>query len=76
MQIIIENASSNVTTDRDPALEHDARENHRAPVCKICLESIIPNYPVIADDSEQSAGIEVHGKAPGENKNPLSLNNA
>ena len=55
--------SNNVTTDSDPALEYDARENdksnskeeenddplneYRAPVCETCLESIIPNYPVV-----------------------------
>ena len=51
--------SNNVTTESDPALEYDARENdklnsnedengdplngYRALVCDICLESIIPN---------------------------------
>ena len=55
--------SNNVTTDSDPALKFDARENdnlnsngeenddplneYRAPVCETCLESIIPNYPVV-----------------------------
>ena len=55
--------SNNVTTDSDPALEFGARENdkltsdevendepvneYRAPVCETCLESIIPNYPVV-----------------------------
>ena len=55
--------SNNVTTDSDPALEFDARENdkltsneeenddplyeYRALVCETCLESIIPNYPVV-----------------------------
>ena len=55
--------SNNVTTDSDPALEYDARENdksnskeeenddplneYRAPVCETYLESIIPNYPVV-----------------------------
>ena len=55
--------SNNVTTESDPALEYDARENdklnsnedengdplngYRALVCDICLESIIPNYPAV-----------------------------
>ena len=55
--------SNNVTTDSDPALEFGARENdkltsdevendepvneYRASVCETCLESIIPNYPVV-----------------------------
>ena len=54
--------SKNVPTDSDPALEYDAREminnsneeendvpvnKCRAPVCEMCLESIIPNYPEV-----------------------------
>ena len=54
--------SNNVTTDSDPALKFDARENdklnsngeenddplneYRAPVCETCLESIIPNQTI------------------------------
>lgn len=80
--------SNSVTTDSDPALEYNARENdkfnsneeenddplneYRATVCDTCLESIIPNYPVITD-SEQSTGNEVYSIAPGENKHPVSF---
>ena len=80
--------SNNVTTDSDPALEYDARENDklnrnveenddplnecRAPVCETCSESIIPNYPVITD-SEQSTGNEVYSIAPREKKHPVSF---
>ena len=54
--------SNNVTTNTDPVLEYDVRENvkfntneenddplneYRAPVCETCLESIIPYYPVV-----------------------------
>ena len=55
--------SNNVKTYSDCALEYDVRENdklnsneeeiddplyeYRAPVCEICLESIIPNYPLV-----------------------------
>ena len=78
------NTSNNVTTDPDPALKHDARENdeeenedplneYRAPVSETCLESVIPYYPVTADDSAQSTGNEVYSIAPGENKHPLSF---
>ena len=54
--------SNNVTTDSDSALEFDARENdklssneeenddllneHRAPVCETCLESIKLNQTI------------------------------
>lgn len=84
-----DNALNNVTTDSDPALRHDARENdklnsneeenedplneYRAPVSESCLESIIPNYPVTAHDSEQSTGNEVYSIAPGEDKHPVSF---
>lgn len=84
-----DNALNNVTTDSDPALRHDARENdklnsneeenedplneYRAPVSETCLESIIPNYPVTAHDSEQSTGNEVYSIAPGEDKHPVSF---
>ena len=83
------NTSNNVTTDPDPALKHDARENdnansneegnedplneYRAPVSETCLESVIPYYPVTADDSAQSTRNEVYSIAPGENKHPLSF---
>lgn len=78
----------NVTTDPDPALKHDARENdnvnsyeenedplneYRAPVSETCLESVIPYYPVTADDNAQSTGKEVYSIAPGENKHPVSF---
>ena len=55
--------SNNATTDSDAALVYDARETdklngneeenddslnkYRAPVCETCLESIMPNYPVV-----------------------------
>ena len=54
--------TNNVTTNSDPALKFDARENdklnsngeenddplneYRAPVCETCLESIIPNQTI------------------------------
>ena len=55
--------SNNATTDSDAALVYDARETdklngneeenddslnkYRALVCETCLESIMPNYPVV-----------------------------
>ena len=84
-----DDTSNNVTTDTDRALKHDARENdnvnsneeenedplneYRAPVSETCLESVIPYYPVTADDSAQSTGNEVYSIAPGENKHPVSF---
>ena len=69
-----DNTSNNVTTETDPAFKHDARENdkvnsseeenedplneYRAPVSDTCLESVIPNYPVTADDNFSTRTIE------------------
>ena len=44
------------------------------PINQTCLQSIIPNYPVIVDNNnEQSSGNEIYSIAPGENKHPVLL---
>lgn len=44
------------------------------PINQTCLQSIIPNYPVMVDNNyEQSSGNEVYNIAPGENKHPVSF---
>ena len=43
------------------------------PINQTCLQSIIPNYPVMVDNYEQSLGNEVYNIAPGENKHPVSF---
>ena len=62
-----DNVNSNEEENEDPLYEY------RAPVSETCLESVIPYYPVTADDSAQSTGNEVYRIAPGENKHPLSF---
>ena len=43
------------------------------PINQTCLQSIIPNYPVMVDNNnnEQSSGKEIYSIAPGENKYPV-----
>ena len=43
------------------------------PINQTCLQSIIPNYPVMVDNNnEQSSGNEIYSIAPGENKHLFS----
>lgn len=43
------------------------------PITQTCLQSIVPNYPVVVNNNEQSSGNEVYNIAPGENKHPVSF---
>ena len=65
-----QDTSNDVTTDSDPALEFDSRENdklnsdeeenddplneYRALVYETCLESVIPNYTVVNAQAKRS----------------------
>ena len=53
----------------------DPLNEHRAATCETCLQSIIPDYPIISDEEgrERSAGNEIFSVAPGENKHPVSM---
>ena len=51
----------------------DPLNEYRSPVNEMCLQSIIPNYSVSAENNKQSVGNEVYSIAPGENKEPLSF---
>ena len=51
--------------DDDPQSEYQSSAN------ETCLQSRIPNYPVIIDRNKQSAGKEVYSIAPGEDKKPV-----
>ena len=51
----------------------DPLNEYRMPINQTCLQSIIPNYPVMVDNYEQSLGNEVYNIAPGENKHPVSF---
>ena len=51
----------------------DPLNEHRVPINQACLQSIIPNYPVMVDDNnEQSSGNEIYSIAAGENKHLFS----
>jgi len=57
----------------------DPLNEHRAPTNETCLQSVIPDYPVIIESSNQnhvnntSLGSEFYSVAPGENKHPVSF---
>ena len=52
----------------------DPLNEHRAATCETCLQSIIPDYPIISEEGrERSAGNEIFSVAPGENKHSVSM---
>ena len=53
--------------DDDPESEYQSSANGT------CLQSRIPNYPVVIDRNKQSARKEVYSIAPGEDKKPVSF---
>ena len=59
----------------DDCEREDPLNEHRAATCETCLQSIIPDYPIISDEEgrETSAGNEIFSVAPGENKHPVSM---
>ena len=62
--------------DDDDCEREDRLNEHRAATCETCLQSIIPDYPIIISDegeSQRSAGNEIFSVAPGENKHPVSM---
>ena len=63
----------NDSNDNNEEIE-DPLNEHTIPINQICLQSIIPNYPVMVDNNnEQSSGNEIYSIAPGENKHPVSF---
>ena len=70
------NLNSDSFGDYDDDCEReDPLNEHRAVTCETCLQSIIPDYPIISDEEgrERSAGNEIFSVAPGENKHPVSM---
>ena len=53
----------------------DPLNEHRSPADEICLQSVIPDYPIVTEEhnSNNSTGREIYNMAPGENKHPVSL---
>ena len=70
------NLDSDASGDYDDDCEReDPLNEHRAATCETCLQSIIPDYPIISDEEgkQKSAGSEIFSVAPGENKHPVSM---
>jgi len=55
----------------------DPLNEHRSPASETCLQSVIPDYPILTEEqnSSSSSGTEIYNIAPGENKHPVSLMN-
>ena len=53
----------------------DPLNEHRSPANETCLQSAIPDYPVITEEvnTNKSTGREIYNIAPGENKHPVCL---
>ena len=70
------NLNSDASGDYDDDCEReDPLNEHRAATYETCLQSIVPDYPIICDEEgrERSAGNEIFSVAPGENKHPVSM---
>ena len=70
------NLNSDASGDYDDDCEReDPLNEHRSASCETCLQSIIPDYPIISDEQgrQRSAGNEIFSVAPGENKHPVSM---
>ena len=70
------NLDSDASGDYDEDCEReDPLNEHRAATCETCLQSIVPDYPIISDEEgrERSAGNEIFSVASGENKHPVSM---
>jgi hypothetical protein len=59
--------------DDEAEEQDDPLNEHRSAASETCLQSILPNYPVIENtDCDNSTGREVFNIAPGEGKHPVS----
>lgn len=50
----------------------DILNQHRSAASETCLQSVIPDYPILTEDNS-SSGREIYNIAPGENKHSVSL---
>ena len=66
--------SNNMEVHNEEEVE-DPLDEHRSPANKTCLQSVIPDYPIVTEehDSNNTTGREIYNIAPGENKYPVSL---
>ena len=77
-----EGDSNNEACSKDDMDQHGQNEEiddplnrYRQGTTETCLQSVLPDYPVVADsnDINRSLGNEVYSIAPGENKHPISI---
>ena len=63
------------TTDDNFEETDDPLHEHRGPPNETCLQSLIPDYPVILEEENENIalGNEFYSVAPGQNKHPVSL---
>ena len=72
----VNRGSNDEAVDDNPEEQEDPLNEHRAATNETCLQSVIPDYPVIVEQQNEngvSLGNEIYNVAPGENKHPVSL---
>jgi hypothetical protein len=81
--VTFQSCADNTKSSDSPAMTDDKEEErddplnkYRAPTNETCLQSVIPDYPIIIEQGNEnvaSMGNEVYNIAPSENKHPVSL---
>ena len=64
-------SSNSSKEDLNEEEAEDPLNQHRSAVSETCLQSVIPDYPILTENN--STGREFYNIAPGENKHPVSL---
>ena len=61
--------------ETDDSEKEDPLNEYRAATCETCLQSIIPDYPLISDGQQNSKsfGNEIYDIAPGEGRHPVCI---
>lgn len=72
------NTSVNTLNNRTETLNEELEDplnEHRSPASETCLQSVIPDYPILTEEnqSDNSNGREIYNTAHGENKHPVSV---
>ena len=72
---LTESNGRNIATDESCEEIDDPLNENRLPISETCLQTLIPDYPVIDVENEKSSslGNEIYSIAPGENKHPVSF---
>jgi hypothetical protein len=72
----IKSSDVSAITDDNHEEKDDPLNEYRAPTNETCLQSVIPDYPVLVEqenENDAAMGNEIYNIAPGENKHPVSL---